>query len=310
MGELRLGLQRSIAPPVPPSPKEVVGGKGGPESKEVIPAPQPSNEWGVWVRGFGTGMRISNDASRPFDQDIGGFRMGADRRFGSVLGGDVFAGVFGGYIYGSRDFNDGGTGSTNALSLGGYATWIHPDGWYVDVVGKYTQLWNYFNTPTLENTVATGYYNIPAVGGSLEFGRRYDFGRGCFFVEPEVQLAGVWENGMSYNASNGLRVHGDSQTSLRGRIGGRLGIHLELSGGHIVEPYIRATADHEFLTGDTVRTNQTNFDPSISGTVGRFGAGVAARISQSFYLYGEYDYATGDHIQEPWAVNLGLRWQW
>lgn len=163
-------------------------------------------------------MKISNDASRIFNQDVGGFQMGADRRFGSVLGGDVYAGVFGGYIYASRDFNDGGTGSTNAFSLGGYATWIHPEGWYVDMVGKYTQMWNYFKTPTLGevNPISTGYYNIPAVGGSLEVGRRYDFGGGCFFVEPEVQLAGVWEDGMSYNASNGLRVHGDSQTSLRG----------------------------------------------------------------------------------------------
>jgi outer membrane autotransporter barrel domain len=94
------------------------------------------------------------------------------------------------------------------------------------------------------------------------------------------------------------------------RIGGRLGMHLELSGGYVVEPYLKATADHVFLTGNTVRTNSTNFEPSISGTVGRFGIGAAARISQSFYLYGEYDYATGDHIQEPWAINVGLRWQW
>jgi outer membrane autotransporter protein len=66
----------------------------------------------------------------------------------------------------------------------------------------------------------------------------------------------------------------------------------------------------EFLTGNTVRTNSTNFDSSLSGTVGRFGGGVTAKISPSIYLYGEYDYATGDHIQAHWAVSAGLRWQW
>ena len=40
------------------------------------------------------------------------------------------------------------------------------------------------------------------------------------------------------------------------------------------------------------------------------GAGLAARLNQSVYLYGEYDYANGDKIRPPWAVNAGVRWQW
>ena len=59
-----------------------------------------------------------------------------------------------------------------------------------------------------------------------------------------------------------------------------------------------------------VRTDSTDFNPSLSGTSGRFGAGVTARISRSIYLYGEYDYLTGDHLQQPWAVDVGLRFQW
>jgi hypothetical protein len=39
-------------------------------------------------------------------------------------------------------------------------------------------------------------------------------------------------------------------------------------------------------------------------------AGLAVRLNQSVYLYGEYDYANGDKIRQPWAVNGGLRWQW
>ena len=81
----RQGLQRAVIPAPPTTTKEVLGGKGGLESKEIAPVPPPSNEWGVWVRGFGTGMKISNDASRIFNQDVGGFQMGGDRRFGSVL---------------------------------------------------------------------------------------------------------------------------------------------------------------------------------------------------------------------------------
>jgi outer membrane autotransporter protein len=78
-------------------------------------------------------------------------------------------------MYASRDFRDGGDGSTNALSLGAYATWIHPQGWYADMVFKYTQMWNYFSTPNLEGSISTGHYDIPTVGGSLEVGKRFDF---------------------------------------------------------------------------------------------------------------------------------------
>jgi hypothetical protein len=33
---------------------------------------------------------------------------------------------------------------------------------------------------------------------------------------------------------------------------------------------------------------------------------TGVQLSQSLYLYGEYDYSTGDHIQEPWSVSAGF----
>jgi outer membrane autotransporter protein len=96
-------------------------------------------------------------------------------------------------------------------------------------------MWNYFKTPTSNGSLSTGDYDIPAVGGSFEFGKRFDFADRRFFIEPQAQLASVWENGMDYAASNGLRVHGDDQTSLQGRLGGRVGLHFELSQGRVVE---------------------------------------------------------------------------
>ena len=74
--------------------------------------------------------------------------------------------------------------------------------------------------------------------------------------------------------------------------------------------YAKAEVIEEFLTGNTVRTDSTSFTSSLSGTVGRFGGGCDAKLSQSIYIFGEYDYATGDHIQLPWSVSAGLRWQW
>jgi|SRR6516164_6286000 outer membrane autotransporter protein len=126
------------------------------------------------MRGFGSGSRIDNGVSREFDQVVGGMQIGADRRL-RAFSGDLFLGLFAGYVYAARDFLDGGDGSTNGLTIGGYATWIHPQGWYADLVVKYSELWNYFSTPTADGSLSNGHYKIPAFGGSHEFGRRFDF---------------------------------------------------------------------------------------------------------------------------------------
>jgi outer membrane autotransporter protein len=275
--------------------------------KAVWPAPAEEPTIGTWVRGFGNGMHINDQVSRAFDQNTGGFQLGADKRF-VALRGDLYLGGFLSYFNASRDFLDGGNGSTNAFSVGTYATWIHPKGWYADLVLKYTQLWNYFHTPSSDGSFSTADYSIPSLGGSLEVGKRFDVGK--FFIEPQAQLAGVWEAGNNYSASNGLMVGGSDQFSLRGRLGLRAGMDFAFSNGTALEPYLKVSAVHEFLGGDRITANEIGFNPTLSGTLVDAGAGLAVRLNQSVYLYGEYDYANGDKIRAPWAVNAGFRWQW
>jgi len=279
-------------------------GKGVTPSTPTEEAPSTI---GTWVRGFGNGMHINDQVSRAFDQTTGGFQLGADKRFGAFHG-DLYLGGFLGYFNASRDFLDGGNGSTNALSVGAYATWVNPSGWYADLVLKYTQFWNYFNTPSDGSSSVANIDSIPSFGGSLEVGKRFDLGQ--FFIEPQAQLAGVWEGGNNYTTSNGLMVGGSDQYSLRGRLGLRAGIHFSLGNGMALEPYVKVSAVHEFLTGDQITLNETSFSPTVSGTSVDAAAGLAARLNRSVYLYGEYDYANGDKIRQPWALNLGARWEW
>jgi outer membrane autotransporter protein len=275
----------------------------------VSPAPleQANPTIGTWVRGFGNGMHINDQVSRPFEQNTGGFQLGGDKRF-VALQGDLYLGGFLSYFHASRDFLDGGNGSTNAFSVGTYATWLDPKGWYADLVLKYTQLWNYFRAPASDGSFTTESYSIPSLGGSVEVGKRFDIGK--FFIEPQAQLAGVWEAGNNYTASNGLMVGGADQYSLRGRLGLRAGMDFTFSNGTALEPYLKVSAIHEFLTGDQITTDEIAFNPTVSGTLVDAAAGLAVRLNQSVYLYGEYDYANGNKIRQPWAVNAGLRWQW
>ena len=153
----------------------------------------------------------------------------------------------------------------------------------------------------------TANYSIPTFGASLEIGKRWDFGH--FFLEPQGQIAGAWAGGADYTVSTGLRVSADSQTSLRGRLGLRAGYHFDW-GSRAFEPYAKVSVINEFLGGDRITTNQTAFFPTLSGVGIQAAGGVTARLTDSIYLYGEYDYANSDKIRIPWAVDAGLRWVW
>ena len=61
---------------------------------------------------------------------------------------------------------------------------------------------------------------------------------------------------------------------------------------------------------DRITTNQTSFFPTLSGVGIQAAGGVTARITDSIYLYGEYDYANSDKVRIPSAVDAGLRWAW
>ena len=87
-------------------------------------------------------------------------------------------------------------------------------------------------------------------------------------------------------------------------------MHFSLSNGLALEPYLKVSAVHEFLTGDQITLNETPFFPTVSGTLVDAAAGLTARLNRSVYLYGEYDYANGDKIRQPWGLNLGVRWEW
>src|SRR5262249_26464586 len=77
-------------------------------SKEVIaPSPlvAPPEGGGVWLRGFGSGSHINDQVSRSFDQQLGGFQIGADKRLITHFG-DLYVGGFLGYFYAHRDFQN------------------------------------------------------------------------------------------------------------------------------------------------------------------------------------------------------------
>jgi outer membrane autotransporter protein len=265
---------------------------------------------GFWVKPYGNRMTINNQASRQFDQNTGGFDIGLDHLINAVHGGALYVGVFAGYLTSDLNFHQGSAGAAQGFSLGVYGTWLHAKGWYIDAAAKYFQLWNDFHANTSSGATSTANYSVPAVGGSLEVGKRFDlhFAKKSFFIEPQTQLLVGYIQGMNYAASNGLLVAGNNQFSTQIRVGARVGIHRDFSRHKIVEPYLQASVLQLLSGNNNIATNSSVFTTVLPSTAGQLGAGATLQISQRVYANGEYDYVFAKGFHEPVALSAGIRW--
>ncbi len=57
-----------------------------------------------------------------------------------------------------------------------------------------------------------------------------------------------------------------------------------------------------------MKVNDAAFDNSLFGTRAELGAGVSAALSKNLQLHAHFDYMKGEHIEQPWGVNVGLRY--
>ena len=269
------------------------------------------NTTGGWVRAFGDKMQIDNQISQPFNQNLAGIQAGYDKAFEAVWHGHLNVGLFTDYLYAARQFHQNATGAAQSMSVGIYATWLHPAGWYADLVGKYSEYWNNFQATTFSGLPSNANFHVPALGGSLEVGKKITFATAQhFFIEPQIQLATVWVASSDYHAGNGLQIHNGDQESLQGRLGVRTGVEYTLKNHKILEPYLLAAVLQEFNRSNTVTTNTSSYQPQLPQTVKRFGLGIATKLAPKAFLYGEYYYSVGNNFRQPLALNLGLRLSW
>ncbi|WP_146041298.1 autotransporter outer membrane beta-barrel domain-containing protein, partial [Pseudomonas sp. MPR-ANC1] len=40
------------------------------------------------------------------------------------------------------------------------------------------------------------------------------------------------------------------------------------------------------------------------------GAGVAVAMSAQWQVHADFDYSKGEHIEQPWGANVGVRYSW
>jgi outer membrane autotransporter protein len=262
---------------------------------------------GGWVRTYGNKYNVADGSGTAYQQTQQGFSLGADARLGDS---GVLVGVLAGTSKSDLDVEQGTSGTVKSYYVGPYVTWLDSDtGYYFDGVLKFNRFRNESKVSLSDGERTKGDYDNWGVGGSAEFGRHIKLADG-YFIEPFTQLSAVQIQGKRYSLDNDMEADGDRMRSLLGKAGATFGRNFGFATGAVAQPYVRAAVAHEFASNNEVKVNNNQFNNDLSGSRLELGTGIAVAMSEQWQVHADLDYAKGEHIEQPWGVNLGVRWTW
>ena len=260
---------------------------------------------GVWGRYTGSDNRISGGASSGYALTQNGFETGGDKVFD--LGESHLAvGAFVSYTDNSISHNRGGDSTIGSTGGGLYATWFDNDGYYVDGVLKYNRFSNELRTRMSDGTAVKGDYSQNGFGGSLEAGKTFSLNDNTW-AQPYVRTTAFRTDAKDISLNNGMKASIGTTKSLQAEAGVNLGMNLDIA-GKTVKPYLKAAINHEFSDNNKVRINDRyDFTNDISGTTGKYGAGVSAQLTPNAEVWAEANYQKGVNIESPVTGSVGFR---
>lgn len=264
---------------------------------------------GAWARTYANKYNIADGSGVAYQRTQQGFTLGADAPL--PLGdGQWLVGVIVGHSQSDLNLNAGTSGSVDSYYLGTYVTWLDSrTGYYFDGVLKANRFRNDAKVGLSDGTRAKGDYDNSGLGGSVEFGKHISFDNDNF-IEPFTQWSTVVIQGKDYSLSNDLQAEGDRTRSFVGKVGATLGRNIRMEQGRVVQPYLRAAWAHEFAKNNEVQINNNVFNNDLSGSRAELGTGLAVSMAENLHVHADFEYSNGRHIEQPFGVNLGLRYRW
>lgn len=260
---------------------------------------------GGWMRTYGSRFNAALESGVDYSQKQQGLSFGADAPV-PVGNGQLLLGLMGGYSKSDLDIGRGTSGQVDSYYVGAYGTWLSEGGYYLDGVVKLNQFHNESKVAMSDGTKAKGNYSSKALGGSLEVGKHIKLGNE-YFVEPFAQVSSVWIDGSSYTLDNGMQAMTNQTQSMLGKVGSTLGRSFALKDGGVVKPYARVALAHELSRSNDVSVNGQRFDNDLFGSRAELGAGVSVSLSERLQVHADFDYMKGEHVEQPWGANVGLR---
>lgn len=253
---------------------------------------------GLWARAYNS---RSEFGARNITSKYTAIQVGYDRQ---IANGFWLGGAFS-YTDGEHELAAGSAdNSLAAFTL--YGTWMHENGLFVDVTGKYGRIDNEFDI-AIGGELSEGDYDTNAWSLSVQAGWRWQ--PNDFFVEPQVELMYGRMSSADYTTSTGMHVDHDAVDTLIGRAGIRVGVDYPENRGRI---YLRASvlhdwqgeADYSFTKGDAYRTETDD----LSGTWYEVGVGANFNVTDNFHLIGDLQTSHGGEVDTDYRINFVARY--
>lgn len=268
---------------------------------------QDSANSGVWVRTFGKQFHGTPVSGVDYRMNQYGVMGGVDSVVGHAWGGTWLLGGLIGSSHSTLTFDSGSSGGVTSYTGGLYGTWLGPQGYYFETVLRYNHYDNDAHVRMSDGTGASGAFGENSVGMTAEFGRHMTFANG-WFVEPYVHLALLRVGGDNFTLTNGMQSDTSNTGSVQARVGASFGKTMSLPGGGQIQPYVKLALVQEFVSSNTITVNGLRFHNDLSGTRFEFGAGVAGQVRKNLQIYAEAESSVGHRINQPWGVQLGVRY--
>ncbi|HUA81786.1 MAG TPA: autotransporter outer membrane beta-barrel domain-containing protein [Dyella sp.] len=174
--------------------------------------------------------------------------------------------------------------SFRAQSIGGTATYVAADGWYIDAVVQNTHYQHVRVSSPQEGVVD----NFGGNGWLASVEGSYPFSFDGTIVEPRTSF--TYQN-VSFNHSvdaDQVNVQLTGDDSMVGRVGVRVEHPFMLSDDaprHTVSPYLTVDYTHDFHGGAAAHLSSVSFSSANAGSSIRYGAGVAAQFGPAWNVY-------------------------
>ncbi|RUS65644.1 BrkA autotransporter [Saezia sanguinis] len=285
-------------------------------SSQAVGVPDTDGEVFARVYGSQTDYRTNvgfSDYGFDAKQDYSALQFGSS----ATLHEDKYGGVFrlgGAVTLGhsrlTPDADDGNSVTkTDTQSFSAIGTYLHPDGWYVDVVLSMGRLKANTRTETYGNL------QVASIKGhsytaSVETGYPFALGDSGFNLEPQLQY--IWQNLQfkDFVDIDNIRTKLGHQSQSVLRAGLRLTRPIDTHDGAQLTPYVRLNYLYGLNNSNSVNVGLTDFDLGKYGQAYQVGAGVSGMINKRLSLYGEFSWQdkVGSAGWSGWQFTGGLRY--
>ncbi|QIG49694.1 autotransporter outer membrane beta-barrel domain-containing protein [Nordella sp. HKS 07] len=272
---------------------------------------------GFWFKALGAYL----------ERDVEENGITLDRRqtvFGGLAGLDVgmdlagpgetmLFGIFGGYLASELKFKSTSTKwDYDGPSLGAYATYLN-QAFYADLTVKADFLSIDIDADDLAPGSGKADANGFNIGGQIDTGYRIGLDHDLF-VEPQASLALLHTEIDDVDDILGGAVDFDNETSVRGRLGARLGHEFTDSDARIYSSDVTASIWQEFngSNGATILAPDFTATGISDDTIGTFGDvsvgfSVASPEGWSSFVRGSWQFAEDF---DALSANAGVRYAW